>query len=77
MDLNWKSKKYNYVTNDTHCFMLQVNTLEQRFLSIQGARTLRCTTCRPLITRLQELEQRLTELTTERKQHLRELMLMK
>lgn len=56
---------------------LQVGKLEQRLLSLQTAHALRCSTCRPLLTRLQELERRLTQLLDERADHLHDLTQMK
>lgn len=55
----------------------QVGKLEQRLLSLQTAHALRCSTCRPLLTRLTQLERRLTQLLDERADHLQELTQMK
>jgi len=57
--------------------MEKVGKLEQRLLSLQTAHALRCGTCRPLLSRLQDLERRLTQLLDERADHLQELTQMK
>lgn len=57
--------------------MEKVGKLEQRLLSLQTAHALRCSTCRPLLTRLQQLERRLTQLLQERTDHIQELAHMK
>ncbi|XP_046688547.1 ELKS/Rab6-interacting/CAST family member 1-like [Homalodisca vitripennis] len=57
--------------------MEKVGKLEQRLLSLQTAHALRCSTCRPLLTRMQQLERRLTQLLDERGEHLQELTHMK
>ncbi|CAG2064460.1 unnamed protein product, partial [Timema podura] len=57
--------------------MEKVGKLEQRLLSLQTAHALRCSTCRPLLTRLQDLERRLTQLLAERRDHLQDLTRMK
>uniref|UniRef100_A0A1B6DN61 Uncharacterized protein n=2 Tax=Clastoptera arizonana TaxID=38151 RepID=A0A1B6DN61_9HEMI len=57
--------------------MEKVGKLEQRLLSLQTAHALRCSTCHPLLTRLQDLERRLTQLLEERSLHLQELTHMK
>ncbi|PNF29431.1 hypothetical protein B7P43_G06850 [Cryptotermes secundus] len=57
--------------------MEKVGKLEQRLLSLQTAHALRCSTCRPLLMRLQELERRLTQLLAERREHLQDLAQMK
>lgn len=56
---------------------MQVGKLEQRLLSLQTAHALRCSTCRPLLTRQQDLERRLTQLLAERRGHLQDLAQMK
>ncbi|GLH00789.1 Uncharacterized protein GBIM_07064 [Gryllus bimaculatus] len=59
------------------CYGAQVGKLEQRLVSLQTAHALRCSTCRPLLSRSQDLEKRLARLLSERSSHLRELAAMK
>uniref|UniRef100_A0A1Y1LD43 ELKS/Rab6-interacting/CAST family member 1 n=2 Tax=Photinus pyralis TaxID=7054 RepID=A0A1Y1LD43_PHOPY len=55
----------------------KVSKLEQRLLSLQSAQAMRCHTCKPFIARMNSLELRLSQLVTERKDHLQELAHMK
>lgn len=65
--------KYFYVTS----LLIQVSKLEQRLLSLQAAQAMRCHSCRPIVSRMNNMEMKLTRLTAERKENLQELANMK
>lgn len=57
--------------------MEKVGKLEQRLLSLQNAHALRCSICRPLVTRFKKMEKRLVHVLSERRKQLQDLARMK
>lgn len=56
---------------------MQVSKLEQRLLSLQAAQAMRCHSCRPVVSRMNNMEMKLRRLIAERKNNLHELVNMK
>lgn len=55
----------------------KVAKLEQRLLSLQSARNLKCHDCRPVVLKMNAFEERLKILLNERRQQMQELANMK
>ncbi|KRT81944.1 hypothetical protein AMK59_5579, partial [Oryctes borbonicus] len=57
--------------------MEKVSKLEQRLLSLQAAQAMRCHSCGPIVSRMNNMEMKLTRLIAERKENFQELANMK